>query len=210
MTIRNEREADYDVVEALTRRAFYNVYMPGCMEHYLVRTMRSHRDFLSELDFVLEQDGKILGNIMYTKARLVDESGAEKQILTFGPISVDPACQRRGYGKALMEHSFAAARALGYDVVVIFGSPANYVGRGFVCCKKHNVCVEGGKFPTAMLVKELVPGALDGRKWFYCDSPAMQISEEAAAAYDDTLEKLEKKWQPTQEEFYILSRSFVE
>lgn len=210
ITIRNERETDYKIVEEITRKAFYNQYVRGCVEHYLVRKMRGHEDFIPELDFVLELDGKVIGNIMYTKARLVDEKKEEKEILTFGPISVDPQYQRSGYGKMLMEHSFSRAVTLGYDVIVIFGSPANYVSSGFVGCKKYNVCLENGKYPAAMMVKELTPNALDGRKWFYYDSPAMAISEEEAQAYDDTLEKMEKKHQPSQEEFYIMSHSFME
>ncbi len=210
MIIRNEEPKDYQAVETLTRKAFYNIYVPGCSEHYLVRIMREHEDFIPELDLVMEQDGEIIGNIMYTKSRLIDEQGAEKQILTFGPVSIDPAHQRKGLGKLLLEHSFEKAAALGYDVIVIFGSPANYVSRGFQSCKKFNVCVEGGKFPSAMMVKELVPGALDGRKWFYYDSPVMAVSEEEAQKYDDTLEKMEKKHLPSQDEFYIMSHSFVE
>lgn len=99
---------------------------------------------------------------------------------------------------------------MGYDVVVIFGSPSNYVSSGFQSCKKHNVCLEGGKFPATMMVKELKPGALDGRRWFYYDSPAMQLDEEAAQRYDDSLEPMEKKHQPSQEEFYILSNAAIQ
>ena len=99
ITIRNEEERDYKVVEEITRKAFYNLYIPGCAEHYLVHTMRGHEDFIPELDFVIELDGQVIGNIMYTKARLVDEAGTEKEILTFGPVSIDPQHQRRGYGK---------------------------------------------------------------------------------------------------------------
>lgn len=210
LNIRNETPADYPAVEDMTRRAFYNLYVPGCAEHYLVHIMRSHQDFIPQLDFVLELDGRIVGSILYTKARLVDEAGTEKEVLTFGPVCVMPEHQRKGYGKLLMEHSFTEAAALGYDVIVIFGSPANYVSRGFQSCKKHNVCVEGGKYPAAMLVKELKPGALDGRRWFYHDSPVMSVDEEAARRYDESLEKLEKKHLPSQEEFYIMSHSFVE
>lgn len=76
--------------------------------------------------------------------------------------------------------------------------------------KLYNVCIENGKFPSAMMVKELVPDTLDGRKWVYSDSPVMAVNEEEALAYDDTLEKLEKKHKPSQDEFYIMSRSFVE
>lgn len=205
--IRNEEEKDYQAVENLTRKAFYNIYMPGCFEHYLVHTMRSHEDFILELDFVLEEDGQIVGNVMYTKATLKDEEGNTKDILTFGPLCIDPDCQRKGYSKQLLEHSFTKAKELGYDTIVIFGSPSNYVARGFKSCKKFNVCVDGGIFPAAMMVKELKEGALDGRKWFYSDSPAMHIDEQAAQEYDDVLEKMEKKILPSQEEFYILSQA---
>ena len=209
LKIRKETEADYQRVEEITRKAFYNIYMPGCVEHYLVHIMRSHRDFIPELDFVLELDGEVVGNIMYTKAKLTDENGQEKEIVTFGPVSVLPEYQRKGYGKQLIEYSFEKAAALGYEAVVIFGSPANYVSRGFQSCRKYKVCVENGTYPAAMLVKELVPGALDGRTWIYKESPAMQIREEDAKRFDDTLEKMEKKWQPSQEEFYILSNAVL-
>ena len=208
--IRNEIETDYKIVEDVTRKAFYNVYSPACMEHYLVHIMRGHEDFVPELDFVAELDGQVIGNIMYTKAKLTDENGTEKEILTFGPVSILPEYQRNGYGKMLIDHSAQRALELGYDVIVIFGSPANYVSCGFEGCKKHNVCVEGGKYPAAMLVKELKEGALDGRKWYYSDSPVMNVDEKEAAAYDDSLEKMEKKWMPSQEAFYIMSHSFVE
>ncbi len=191
--IRNERPEDYQCVEALTRSAFYNLYIPGCVEHYLVHIMRQHRDFVPELDFVLERDGQVIGNIMYTKARLVDEAGTEKEILTFGPVCIHPEYQRLGYGKRLMEYSFQQAVALGYDVIVIFGNPGNYVSRGFKSCKKYNICLEGDMFPAAMMVKELKPGVLDGRKWFYHDSPVMQIEEQDAQRFDESLEPMEKK-----------------
>lgn len=210
LNIRNERESDYKNVEDITRKAFYNVYVPGCMEHYLVHIMRGHEDFIPELDFVIEVDGQIVGNIMYTKAKLTDEAGAEKEIVTFGPVSILPKYQRKGYGKMLIEHSLKRAAELGYEAVVIMGSPANYVGSGFQCCRKYNVCVEKGKYPAAMLVKELKSGALDGRLWFYSDSPVMNVDEREAQAFDDGLEKMEKKWMPSQEAFYIMSHAFVE
>lgn len=208
--IRNEEETDYERVEEITRKAFWNLYIPGCNEHYLVHVMRSHEDFLPELDLVIEVDNQIVGNIMYTKAKLVNESGEEKEILTFGPVCIMPEYQRMGYGKMLIEHSFEQAVALGYDVVVIFGNPSNYVSRGFKSCKKYNICLENGTFPTAMMVKELKPDALDGRKWVYYDSPVMKIDEEEAERFDECLQKMEKKFQPSQEEFYIYSHSILQ
>lgn len=209
LNIRTETPADYRAVEELTRRAFYNIYTPGCTEHYLVHTMRSHPDFIPELALVAEEDGGIVGNVMYTKSRLTDDRGEEKTILTFGPISVEPGRQRQGIGKAMLEESFRRAIDLGYDAIVIFGSPVNYVARGFQSCKKFHVSLEGGKFPAAMMVKELVPGALGGKAWVYRESPAMEFSEEEARRYDDALPPMEKKWLPSQEEFYIMSRSSV-
>lgn len=207
IVIRNETEKDYKTVEEITRKAFYNIYVPGCMEHYLVHIMRDHEDFIKELDFVIKLDGKVIGNIMYTKAKLVDEAGEEKEILTFGPVSILPEYQRMGYGKQLMEHSFQKARQMGYDVVVIFGNPGNYVSRGFKSSSRYHICLPDGSYPTAMLAKELRENTLDGRKWMYYDSPVMQVDEKEAKDYDDSLEKMEKKVLPCQEEFYILSHS---
>ncbi len=210
LTIRTEQEADHRIVEEITRRAFYNLYVPGCVEHYLVHIMRQHEDFIPELDFVAELDGQIIGNIMYTKAALTDEAETKKEILTFGPVSIAPEYQRMGYGKKLIEHSMEQAVLLGYDVIVIFGSPMNYVGRGFQSCKKYQVSLENGNYPAAMMVKELLPNALGKKKWVYQESPVMAINCEEARQYDDTLEKMEKKHQPSQEEFYIMSHSFIE
>lgn len=208
--IRNEEESDYQRVEELTRKSFWNLYIPGCNEHYLVHAMRSHKDFLPELDLVIEVDNQIIGNIMYTKAKLIDESGAEKDILTFGPVCILPEYQRKGYGKKLIEYSFEQAVALGYDVIVIFGNPNNYVSRGFKSCKRYNICLENGTYPTAMMVKELKLGVLDGRKWVYHQSPVFEIDEQEAERFDAVLESLEKKYQPSQEEFFIHSHSIIQ
>ena len=210
--IRNETPADYRAVEELTRDSFWNVYKPGADEHYFVHMMRSHPDFIQELAFVLEKDGQIIGNIMYTKAWLEDENGARKEILSFGPLCVAPPYQRQKYGKILIEHSFAAARKMGYDVNINFGNPGNYVSRGFVSCKKKNVSfVVDGNYPTALLVCELVPGVLDGKKWMYIPSTSADCCADTAAveAFDATFPAREKKWMPSQEEFYIYSSSSV-
>lgn len=207
--IRNELKAEYEVVEQLTREAFWNIHAPGCNEHYLVHVMREHEDFIPELDFVAETDDKIVGNVIYTKAKLVDENGMEKVVLTFGPISVLPGYQRKGIGKALLNHSFKKALELGYDTIVIFGNPGNYVSSGFKSCKKYNVCVGNNYYPTAMLVKELKAGALDGRKWVYQESPAYEVDEKEAEEFDKMFEPKEKEYRTSQEEFYIYSNSSI-
>lgn len=210
--IRPETEKDYRAVEELTRDAFWNVYKPGADEHYYVHMMRSHPDFIPELAFVLEKEGRIIGNIMYTKAWLEDEKGDRKGIVSCGPLCVAPEYQRQRLGKILLEHTFELARKMGYEVNINFGNPGNYVTRGFVSCKKKNVSyIVDGNFPTALLVRELVPDALDGRKWMYIDSTAAACCEDTAAveAFDATFSPKEKKWMPSQEEFYIYRHSSV-
>lgn len=209
--IRTETENDYPAVENLTREAFWNVYVPGCSEHYFVHTMRSHKDFIPELAFVMELEGKIIGSIMYYRTSLTDESGNTKEVLSFGPLGILPDYQRKGYGKALMKHSFAKAKEMGYDAVVILGSPSNYVSSGFRSCKKYNVGFEGGIFPAALLVKELTEGVLAGRQWIFNDSSISLPCQdaEAVADFDKHFPYKEKLWQSSQEEFYIHSHSVV-
>ena len=209
--IRLENEKDYREVENLAREAFWNLSVPGCTEHYFIHMMRDHEDFIPELDYVIEMDGKIVGCVMYCKGRLVDEQGNTKEILTMGPLCVLPEYQRKGFGKALLEHTFAKAEEMGYDTVINFGNPDNYVARGYKSCKKYNVCFEGDIFPAALLVKVLKEDALDGRKWFYhqCDADKCCEYEEAVERFDAEFPPKEKAWQPSQEEFYIHSHSAI-
>ncbi len=209
-SIRNERDRDYREVEELTSKAFWNMYVPGCDEHYLVHVMRTHPDFIPELDFVMEKDNRIIGNIMYTKAKLIDEKGETKDILSFGPVSILPEYQRKGYGKKLIEFSFEKAKELSFDTVVIFGNPDNYVSGGFKSCKRYNVCLENGVYPSAMLVRELKEECLDGRKWYYRESDVFKVDSDLAEQFDSGFEKMEKEFRPSQETFYIMSRSTME
>lgn len=207
--IRRETEADYRAVEELHRNAFWNVQVPGCSEHYLAHVLRKHPDFIPELDLVYELDGEIVWNVMYTKSELLEESGNSTGILTFGPIGVAPEYQRRGIGKALLEASFDIAAGLGYPAIAIFGDPDNYVARGFRSCKRYNVCLEGDVYPAALLVKELKPGFFDGRKLVFRESPAYEIQERDAEAFDAGFPPKEKAFRPSQETFFILSHSTI-
>ena len=207
--IRRETAADYRAVEELHRNAFWNVHVPGCSEHYLAHVLRKHPDFIPELDLVYELDGEIVGNVMYTKSELLEESGNSTGILTFGPIGVAPEYQRRGIGKALLEASFDIAAGLGYPALAIFGDPDNYVARGFRSCKRYNVCLEGDVYPAALLVKELKPGFFDGRKLVFRESPAYEIQERDAEAFDAGFPPKEKAFRPSQETFFILSHSTI-
>lgn len=207
--IRNEKTTDYRAVEEMTRDAFWNLYAPGCVEHYLESVIRNHPDFIPELDLVLEIDGRIVGLVMYTKAQLIAEDGQVKPIVTFGPLCIAPEYQRQRLGKKLLEESFKRVEKLGYDTIVIFGMPENYVSRGFVSCLKKQVHLEDGTYPAAMMVKELKSDSLVGHDWIYKESPAMEVDLSLVDEFDQGFSPRKKFWQVSQEEFYIISHSTV-
>lgn len=130
-TIRLECESDYRTVENLTREAFWNVYQPGCTEHYVLHCYRSNPDFIPELDFVMEIDGTIIGHVMFSKAEIISDDGRSIPILTFGPISISPDQKRKGYGIALLRHALSAAREMGHGAVFMEGNIDFYKHAGF-------------------------------------------------------------------------------
>jgi putative acetyltransferase len=207
--LRLEREEDYAEVEGLTRLAFWNQHFPGCDEHYLAHVLRQSPDFRADLDFVALVEGRIAGNIMYTRSYLEDAGGERLPILTFGPLSVHPDFQRRGLGKALIAHTFALAQAEGCPAVAIFGDPSNYVSSGFVCGADYRIGLAPGVYPAALLVRVFSPEALAGREWALHESPSYEIDREAAQRFDSGFPPMERGWKPSQEIFKILSRSFV-
>ncbi len=207
--IRNEKDKDYRVVEELTREAFWNLYFPGCVEHYLVHIMRDHADFLIDMDFVAERDGKVIGNIMYTKAWLIDEQGTAMEIVSFGPISVWPAFQRKGIGGALITHTRNIASKMGVKAIVIYGDSHNYCKHGFKCAKDLNISNMEGNYPAGMLVLVLKEGALAGHKWKFKYSDVCDLNEKEAAEFDKGFATKEKGYKYTQEIFSIAIRSYV-
>lgn len=210
--IRKETEKDHREVENVTREAFWNVYAQGCTEHYYVHCMRSHEDFIPELAYVLEKDGEIIGHVMYAKCFLQSDEGERKAIVSMGPICVLPKHQRKGGSRLLLEYTFEKAVEMGYDAVVNFGNPGNYINRGYMSCKHANVHMGEGFYPTALLVKELVDGALGGKRWQYIPSDIDACCEDAEAveAFDATFPPKQKAWRPSQEEFFIYSHSSIQ
>lgn len=130
--IRLERESDYRIVENLTREAFWNVYQPGCVEHYVLHCYRNNPDFIPELDFVMELEGQIIGHVMFSKAEIISDDGRRIPILTFGPISISPEFKRQGYGITLLRHALGKAKAMGYGAVFMEGNIDFYRYAGFV------------------------------------------------------------------------------
>ena len=126
MNIRLEQPKDFREVENLTRESFWNIYRPGCTEHYVLNKFRNNPDFIPELDFVMEEGdgehpstGKIIGHIMFSKAELVLEDGSRKPSWTFGPISIHPDYKRKGYGLKLLQYALEKAREMGIGFLCI-------------------------------------------------------------------------------------------
>jgi putative acetyltransferase len=207
--IRNEKEDDYPIVEELTREAFWNLYFPGCNEHYLVHQMRHHPDFIKELDFVAEYNGKVVGNIMYTKAQLIDEQGLKIDIISFGPLSVLPEFQRKGIGSSLINHTKKIAINTGIKVIVILGDPHNYCKHGFKSSKDYYISDIDGNYPYGLLVLELEEGVLSGHKWKYKYSNVYEVNENDAEEYDKKFPKKEKGYKYSQEVFSIAYRAYI-
>lgn len=211
ITIRPEKEADRLPVEALTREAFWNLYRPGCDEHYTAHLIRSHEDFLPDLTFVAEADGQIVGSIMYTRSWVANELGEKVETATFGPLCVHPARQRRGVGSALIGHTRALAAEKGYPAILILGDPHNYCKHGFKTGKDVGVCTMDGKYPLGLLVLELRPGFFaSSQKWKFQSSAVYEFDAAQAEAYDARFPPKEKKHEYSQDLFAMLVRSVVE
>ena len=200
--IRLETPHDYREVEHITREAFWNHYLPGCDEHYLAHILRGSSCFLPELDFVAELDGKIVGNIMYTRAVVFCDDGIEFPVLSFGPVSVLPDFQDMGIGSALIRHSLKEAKRMGHKAVLIYGDPDYYGRFGFEPAEKYGIGTSDNDYAAALQALELAPGALAGKTGRFAENKAYQIDEAAAKEFDQTFPTKERlSGLPSQEKF---------
>ncbi len=209
MHIRNETERDFREVETLTREAFWNLYFPGCDEHFLIHRMRSHPDFINELDFVAEHNGRIVGSIVYTKSWLTNERNEVKEIATFGPLCVHPEFQRQGIGGALIRHTKNLLREKGCDGIVILGDPHNYCKYGFKSAKDLNISDANGEYPAGMLALELNEGAFKGDRWKFRYSEVYNLNAAEVELFDQGFPHKEKAYQYSQDIFSIAVRSYI-
>ena len=208
--IRSEQPADYFENENVTREAFWNLYFPGCNEHVLIHKLREHPDYLPELSFVAVVDHKIVGNIFYARSRVINEQNNSLDTLTFGPVSVLPQYQRKGVGSALIKHTIEIARNQNYPGIIIYGHPYNYCKHGFKSSKDYQISNSEGKFPYSLLVLELQKDVFKNHSWKYCDSDVYNIAEAETEEYDKNFAQKVKEYKPSQEEFYIAFRAFIE
>lgn len=161
ITFRNETPADYRAVENLTREAFWNVYKPGCDEHFILHNFRARSDFIPELDIVMEENGVLIGHVMFVKAEIKLNNGKILPIMTFGPISIAPDFKRKGYGTMLLQHAMQKAKEMGCGALAITGNIGFYGKSGFAVAKTKDVFYHADPDADYFLIKELVPGFLD-------------------------------------------------
>jgi len=188
LTFRPETPADYHAVDNLTREAFWRLSDPGQQitdVHLLVYRLRLAPSFIPELSLIAERDGVMAGHILYTKTKIVDDQGTEHAMVKFGPLSVLPAYQNQGIGKALMRRSFDVAKKLGYRAVFIFGHPDYYPRVGFRRAAEFGVTTSDGSSFDAFMAYPLYDGALDGITGkFYYDPVYDQLTEKDALEFD--------------------------
>ncbi len=183
-TIRRETPADYRTIENLTREAFWNVYRPGCMEHYVLHQFRDRPDFVPELDLVMEIDGEIMGHVMYVRSAIKTDDGRTVPMMTFGPISIAPAYKRKGYGTVLLRYSMEKAKEMGAGALAITGNFNFYGKSGFVVSKTKGVRYEDDPNADYFLIAELEPGFLDGISGTYKDPDGYFVDEQDVEAFD--------------------------
>ncbi len=203
--IRRETEQDHRAVEELTREAFWNVYRPGCLEHYVLHCYRTDPGFVPELSLVMEEDGVLIGHVMYARSELVADDGTRIPIMTFGPISIAPGLQGKGYGKRLLDRSMALAKEMGAKALAITGAIGFYGKSGFVVGSTRGVRYAFAEPDDAVvpyfLVKELEEGFLDGFHGTYRDPKPYFVADrdpEGFAAFDAQFPPKAKEKRPGQ------------
>ena len=199
--IRLEEEKDYKEVECLVRKAFWNVYRPGCSEHFVIHQLRRDPAFINELDFVMEQGGRIIGQNMFMKTVIDSDDKTIKDVLTMGPICIDPEIQREGYGKALLDYSLNKAAELGFGAVLFEGNIDFYGKSGFDFASKfgiryHDLPEDADS--SFFLCKELICGYLDGVSGVYQTPQGYYVDDADVEQFDKQFPYKEKLKLPTQ------------
>ena len=200
-TIRLEEKKDYREVENLVRESFWNVYRPGCSEHYVIHVLRDDPAFVPELDFVLEQGGKLIGQNMFMKTIIESDDGRTVDVLTMGPIGITPELKRKGYGKAILDYSLGKATEMGFGAVLFEGNIDFYGKSGFDYAKKfgirYNDLPEDAD-TSFFLCKELIAGYLDNVTGIYRTPEGYYVSEADVEVFDKEFPPKEKQKLPGQ------------
>ena len=204
LIIRPEEPKDWREVENLVREAFWNVYRPGCMEHYVLHRLRESPNFIRELDFVMEEDGRIIGQNVFVRASIAVDDGRTLPIATMGPICIAPGLQRKGFGKALLDYSLDRAAEMGIGAVCFEGNIGFYGKSGFVFASTKGIRYHGlpeGEDASFFLCRELNAGYLDGIRGEYATPSEYFVCQQdpaGFAAYEAGFPPREKLRLPSQ------------
>ena len=201
ITIRLERPEEFSTVENLVRESFWNVYRPGCSEHYVLHMLRDDPAFIKELDFVMELDGRLIGQNMFMRTVIDADDGRQIPILTMGPIGITPDLKRRGYGKKLLDFSLEKAAALGFGAVLFEGNIDFYGKSGFAYAEKFGIRYHDlpeGADASFFLCKELIPGYLDGVTGVYQTPQGYYVDDVDVEEFDKGFPAKEKLKLPGQ------------
>ena len=199
--IRLERADEHRAVEELVREAFWNVYRPGCLEHYVLHCLRSDADFVPELDFVMERNGRLIGQDIFVRTCIHADDGGKVPIMTMGPICIAPDLQGKGYGKILLDYCLEKAAALGCGAVCFEGNINFYGKSGFTFARDFGLRYHGlpeGEDDSFFLCKELLPGYLKGVRGEYATPKGYLVDVNAADVFDKGFPHKEKLKLPGQ------------
>ena len=199
--IRPEKPEDYRETESLIRESFWNVYRPGCSEHYVMHVLRDDPAFIPELDFVMERDGRLIGQNMFMKTVINADDGRDIPVLTMGPIGIIPELKRKGYGKRLLDFCLDKATAMGFGAVLFEGNIGFYGKCGFDCARKFGIRYHDlpeGADDSFFLCRELIPGYLDGITGVYQTPKGYYVDDVDVDAFDRRFPPKEKLKLPGQ------------
>lgn len=192
-TIRLELPTEQREVENLVRESFWNVYRPGCLEHYVLHCLRHDEAFIPELNFVMEvidertRQPKLIGQSICMHASIATDDGSTLPITTLGPIGIHPDYKRQGYGKALLDYVLAKAAAMGFGAMCFEGNIDFYGKSGFTYASQFGIRYHGlpeGEDASFFLCKELRPGYLDGITGEYATPQGYFVDEAECEEFD--------------------------
>ncbi len=200
-TIRPEKEEDYREVENLVRESFWNVYRPGCSEHFVIHVLRDDPAFVKELDLVMEQEGRLIGQNMFMRTVINADDGRTIPVLTMGPICITPERKRQGYGKKLLDHSLEKAAAMGFGAVLFEGNISFYGKSGFDYARNFGIRYHDlpeGADDSFFLCKELIPGYLNDVTGVYQTPQGYYVNDADVEEFDKAFPPKEKLKLPGQ------------
>ena len=201
VTIRIEKKEEHREVEDLIRESFWNVYKPGCSEHYVIHVLRNDPAFVKELDFVMQQNGKLIGQNMFMRTVIDSDDGRDIEVLTMGPICITPELKRKGYGKILLDYSLEKALEMGFGAVLFEGNIGFYGNCGFTYAREYGIRyhdLPADADDSFFLCKELVPGYLEGITGVYQTPAGYYVKDEDVEEFDKDFQPKEKLRLPGQ------------